>query len=131
MNFFKKPYPLRRYSEPIYVKGYLTIPYEDKEFPMDVQTVTNDTMTTQPGKKSLQKLKVFCDFPLLVANDKVQQAADRIYFQEKWFECKASRLSENTILKHYTAEFIELSEGDKSPVIEKEGVHDEFESSES
>lgn len=107
MNFFKKPHTIRRYSEPVFVKGYSSIPYKDLMFPMDVQTLEDVVVTTPDGSKSVQKLKVFCDSEILVESESKQQKADRLWFQNKWFECKSCRLSENTPLRHYTATFIE------------------------
>ena len=62
MNFLKRPHTLRRYSEPVFVKGYSSIPYEDLTLPMDVQTLEDITVTTPDGTESVQRLKVFCDF---------------------------------------------------------------------
>ena len=107
MNFLKRPHTLRRYSEPVYVKGYSSIPYEDLTLPMDVQTLEDVVITTPDGSKSVQKLKVFCDSEILVESEAKQQKADRLWFQNKWFECKSCKLSENTPLRHYTATFIE------------------------
>lgn len=132
LNFFKKPYTLRRYSEPVFVDGYSSIPYEDLTLPMDVQTVSDDVITTPDGTTSVQRLKVFCDYPILVESTEKQQKADRIYFQGKWFECKSSRLSENTPLKHYTATFTELLDNEPAPETKTEEggvVEDETESS--
>lgn len=107
MNFLKKPHTLRRYSEPVFVKGYSSIPYENLTLPMDVQTLEDVVITTPDGSKSVQKLKVFCDSEILVESEAEQRKADRLWFQNKWFECKSCRLSENTPLRHYTATFIE------------------------
>lgn len=107
MNFLKKPHTLRRYSEPVFVKGYSSIPYENLTLPMDVQTLEDVVVTTPDGSKSVQKLKVFCDSEIFVESEAKQQKADRLWFQNKWFECKSCRLSENTPLRHYTATFIE------------------------
>ena len=107
MNFLKRPHTLRRYSEPVFVKGYSSIPYENLTLPMDVQTLEDVVITTPDGSKSVQKLKVFCDSEIFVESEAKQQKADRLWFQNKWFECKSCRLSENTPLRHYTATFIE------------------------
>ena len=107
MNFLKRPHTLRRYSEPVFVKGYSSIPYEDLTLPMDVQTLEDVVITTPDGSQSVQKLKVFCDSEIFVESEAKQQKADRLWFQNKWFECKSCRLSENTPLRHYTATFIE------------------------
>lgn len=115
MNFFKKPRILRRYFEPIIVKGYSSIPYEDLKVLMDVQTESDDSITTVDGTVSVQKLKVFCDSPILIEDDEKKQKADRLWFQNKWFECKSCRLSENTPLRHYTATFIQVLDNERGP----------------
>lgn len=114
MRFLKRPYKIRRYLEPLEERGYIAIPYKDITLLVDVQTVKDEVETTPDGSRSIQKLKVFCDEPILVENEKNQQKADRLFFQDKWFECRSSRLSENTPLKHYTAEFIECLNQDEN-----------------
>lgn len=126
-------YLLRRYFEPAFIRGYASIPYEDKLLLMDIQTVSDDVITTSDGTTSVQRLKVFSDFPILVENTEKKQKADRLWFQNKWFECRSSRLSENTPLRHYTATFTELLDNDAEPASEtQEGdsIRNEFESSE-
>ena len=128
MNFLKRPHLLRRYSKPEIVRGYSSIPYEDKTLPMDIQTLEDMVITTADGSKSIQKLRVFCDSIILVENEENQQKADRLWFQDNWFECKSSRLSENTPLKHWTATFIECLDAEKGPeenTEESEGNEDE------
>lgn len=126
MNFLKRPHTLRRYSEPVFVKGYSSIPYEDLTLPMDVQTLEDVVITTPDGSKSVQKLKVFCDSEILVESEAEQRKADRLWFQNKWFECKSCRLSENTPLRHYTATFIEcLDQEPLNGAEESEGTEDE------
>ena len=126
MNFLKKPHTLRRYSEPVFVKGYSSIPYENLTLPMDVQTLEDVVITTPDGSKSVQKLKVFCDSEIFVESEAKQQKADRLWFQNKWFECKSCRLSENTPLRHYTATFIEcLDQEPLNNAEESEGTENE------
>ncbi len=107
MRFLKRPYTLRRYMEPEIVRGYHSIPYQDRTLPMDVQTMEDVVITTEDGSESVQRLKVFCDSEILVESQDKRQKADRLWFQGKWFECRSSRLSENTPLRHWTATFIE------------------------
>ena len=124
MNFLKRPYVLRRYSEPIIVKGYSSIPYNDLTLPMDVQTLEDQVITTPDGSRSVQRLKVFCDSMILVENEHNQQKADRIWFQDTWFECKSSRLSDNTPLRHWTATFVECLDQEAGPELSKEESED-------
>ena len=107
MKFLKRVHTIRRYSKPTYDRGYTTIPFEDKTVLADIQTMEDITITTSSGTRSIQKLKVFCDEKLIVENQDKEQKGDRIYFQDKWFECTSSRLSDNTPLRHYTATFVE------------------------
>ena len=115
MNFLKKPHLLRRYSQPKIIRGYSSIPYEDLTLLMDIQTMEDAVITTPDGSKSVQRLKVFCDSIILVENVDKQQKADRLWFQDTWFECKSSRLSENTPLKHWTATFVECLDNEPRP----------------
>ena len=115
MNFLKRHHILRRYLEPKIVKGYSSIPYEDLTLPMDIQTLEDQVITTSDGTKSVQRLKVFCDYQILVENQERQQKADRVWFQDTWFECKSSRLSENTPLRHWTATFVECLDNEPAP----------------
>lgn len=117
MKFLKRPHCVRRYSKPKIVKGYSSIPYEDFKLPMDVQTMEDGVITAPDGSRSVQKLKVFCDSEILVENEHEQQKADRLWFQNKWFECRSSRLSENTPLRHWTATFVECLDAEPGPQI--------------
>lgn len=115
MNFLKRQHILRRYSRPEIVRGYASIPYEDIMLPMDVQTLEDVVVTTADGNESVQRLKVFCDSIILVENEERQQKADRLWFQDTWFECKSSRLSENTPLRHWTATFVQCLDAEPGP----------------
>lgn len=115
MNFLKRPHVIRRYSEPQIIQGYSSIPYDDIILPMDVQTLEDVIVTTPDGNESVQRLKVFCDSNILVEDNVNKQKADRLWFQGKWFECKSSRLSENTPLRHWTATFVECLDSEPEP----------------
>lgn len=115
MNFFKKKYVLRRYSTPQNMNGYITTPFADQLLLMDIQTVEAIVKPDTDGLETVQKLKVFCDFEIFVENDELQKKADRIWFQNKWFICISSRLSENTPLRHWTSMFIECQDKEEAP----------------
>lgn len=121
MNFLKKPYTLRRYSEPQFINGYSSIPYEDITLLMDIQTLEDKVETTSDGRDSVQRLKVFCDSKMLVEDENKKQKADRVWFQGKWFECQSSRLSENTPLRHWTATFVQCLDAEDGPGEEDKG----------
>lgn len=117
MKFLKRPHLLRRYLEPVIVRGYSSIPYEDLTLLMDIQTLEDTVITTPDGSKSIQRLKVFCDSIILVESEAKQQKADRLWFQDTWFECTSSRLSDNTPLRHWTATFVECLDHEPGPII--------------
>ena len=125
MSLFYKPYVLRRFKPSVYVRGHSTSTYNDKPLHADIQTLQNTSTTSDNGAESKQRIKVFSKKQIQVADKKNGVRADWIYFQEKWFEAVSCRLSENTLLKHYTSEFEEVLNGErpeymKPPVIEEE-----------
>lgn len=119
MKFLKRKHLLRRFSAPQNTRGYISTPYSDYTFLADIQTLEDTSITTSDGTRSIQRLKVFCDEEILVENQANQQKGDRVWFQNKWFECKSCRLSENTPLRHYTATFVECLDQDNAPEEEK------------
>jgi len=120
MRFLKRPQLIRRYSEPQFERGYISTPYTEKTVLADIQTMEDVTITTSEGTRSVQRLKVFCDEKLIVENSNKQQKGDRIHFQDKWFECTSSRLSDNTPLRHYTATFVECLDEEEDEEEEEE-----------
>lgn len=115
MNFFKRKHIIRRYGKPVFERGYMSSPFNDKVVMADVQTVKNESVTETHGSKSVQELKVFCDEELFTTREEENLKADRIWFQGKWFECRASRLSDNTLLAHWTCTFIECPTQEAAP----------------
>lgn len=122
---FYKEYALRRFEPSVYVMGHSTSSFADKPLHADIQTLQNISTTGESGAYSKQRIKVFSKERIQIADKKNGIRADWVYFQEKWFEAVSCRLSENTLLKHYTSEFEEILSGDadsylQPPVIKKE-----------
>lgn len=115
MVFFKKTHIIRRYHAPVYTQGHMSVPYEDIRLEMDVQEIDDAAKTDADGTNSTQELEVFCDSPILTEDDGMQQKADRLWYRGKWFSCRSSILSENTILRHYTAVFVECLDKEEPP----------------
>lgn len=115
MIFFKRKRTLKRFSEPETSEGYTYTPYTLLTLPMDVQTPKKASTTDSSGSDSVQELKVFCDEEIFCDDSDRGIKADQLWFQGKWFYCKASRLSDNTVLKHWTCTFIECLEQDEPP----------------
>ncbi|MFC2475875.1 MAG: hypothetical protein ACFNTU_00090 [Catonella sp.] len=115
MNLLKRSYRLRRYLQPVNEEGYISIPYCELTLPMDVQTLEDKVLTTPDGSISVQQLKTFCDSEILTEDEHKKQKADRLWFQNKWFECKSSRLSENTPLRHWTSTFVQCLDYEEKP----------------
>lgn len=105
---FYKEYVIRRFQPSVYVKGHSTSEYEEKTLQADVQTLQNTSTTSESGAESRQRLKVFSKMKIQIADKRNGIRADWLYFQGRWFEAVSCRLSENTLLKHYTSEFEEI-----------------------
>lgn len=130
MSLFYKPYILRRFEPSVYVGGHSTSKYKDKTLPADVQTLQNTSTTSDSGAKSQQRLKVFSKDKIQIADDEKGIRADWLYFQEKWFEAVSCKLSENTLLKHYTSEFKEIQKAEIADYMKPPVIKDETESEE-
>ena len=107
MKFFKHKYKLRRFKEVVIEGGYASIPYEELTVLADIQTTDRSMTSGLDGTTEVQNIKVFCDEEILPENSATGQKGDWIFFQGRWFECKSTRLSENTPLRHWTATFVE------------------------
>lgn len=115
MNFLKKPYLFKRHGEPSIIRGYSSTSFKIFALPADVQTIEDKVFIAPDGSRSVQKLKVFCDYRILEEDHQQGQKADHLWFQGKWFTCTSSRLSENTPLRHWTAVFVECLEQAEKP----------------
>lgn len=107
LGLWKRQRILRQFKEPVYSNGIQTYDYDDVVIMADVQTTDRSTTTGPDGDRSVQSLKVFCDFRVNVADQQSGMPGDMIWFQGKWFECRSSRLSENTFLSHWTSTFVQ------------------------
>lgn len=115
MIFFKRKYTLKRFIEVKAAGGYVHTPYTLLSLYMDVQTPSKGSTAKENGLESVQMLKVFCDEEIY-CDDGGTQKADNLWFQGKWFYCKSSRLSDNTVLKHWTCTFIQCKEQAPPPM---------------
>lgn len=123
MLFYKR-YGIRRFKPSVYTGGHPTSQYTDEVFYADVQTLQNTSTTSDSGAESKQRVKVFSKDKIQIADNDKGIRADWLYFQGKWFEAMSCRLSENTLLKHYTSEFEEIVHGEfkeylKPPTVDK------------
>lgn len=114
LPLWKKKRLIRRCTGTAEVDGYNVPAFEDLYMLADVQTMDNSVSTGLNGDIGLQKIKVFTDCEMKVASED-GTLGDRIWFQEKWFECRSSRLSENTFLKHWTSTFVECTNAGDPP----------------
>ena len=117
LRLWKKNHLIRRFGEPVAVEGYVAEDYEDIIIKADVQTTSRMTNTETFGERSFQQVKMFSDFEINVSDDNTGVRGDWLWFQNKWFQCTSSRLSENTFLKHWTSTFTEcLNQADPPEV---------------
>lgn len=127
---FYKEYALRRFEPSVYVRGHSTSPFTDKAVHADVQTLQNVATTGESGAYSKQRIKVFSKEKIQIADQQNGTRADWLYFQGKWFEAVACRLSENTLLKHYTSEFEEILNGEKDSYLKPPEIKEDEEETE-
>ncbi|MCD7826346.1 MAG: hypothetical protein LUH14_10365 [Clostridiaceae bacterium] len=105
MPFFGRNYTLRRYGEDTVVNGYPVAEYEDISVVLDVQTLSDDEVIETGGSRDRMMLKTFGDFPIRCSKQEDGVRSDQLLYEGRWFECMSSRLSENTLIKHWTSTF--------------------------
>lgn len=110
LRLWKKPHILRRFTNPVSTGGYDFSGYEDIVIDSDIQTTDRSSTMGPDGDASVQRLKMFSDFEINVADEATGALGDLLWFQGKWFECRSSRLSENTFLKHWTSTFVQCKD---------------------
>lgn len=115
VKLWKKKRLLRRYVGWQVVNGYEVASHEDMYIYADVQTTDQSVSTGLDGDDATQRIKVFTDTQLNVARDRLP--GDKIWFQDRWFECRTTKLSENTFLKHWTSTFVECLNQEDAPEV--------------
>lgn len=115
LKLWKRKHLLRRYTGQKVVDGYEIACHEDSYIYADIQTTDQSVSTDLDGDMATQRIKVFTDTQLNVARDNLP--GDKIWFQGRWFECRSTKLSENTFLKHWTSTFIECMNQDEEPEV--------------
>ena len=118
LGLWRKKHIIRRFSGCIEVRDGYAIPesYNDMIMLMDVQTTKKGHITDENGDYTLQRLKSFSDDEVMTASETEKRRADCLWFQGKWFECVSSILSENTVLRHYTSEWIQCLNQEEPPI---------------
>lgn len=124
MPFFGENYTLRRYGEDKVVNGYPTAGYEDVTVFLDVQIMSDDEVIEAGGSRDKEMLKVFGDFPIRTSKQEKGVRSDQLLYEGRWFECISSRLSKNTIIRHWTSTFelVPASTNSKPAESETEGT---------
>ena len=105
MPFFAANYTLRRYEKDLIVNGYPTAGYKDSTVSLDVQEMSDQEVIEAGGSRDRMMLKAFGDFPIRTSKQEDGVRSDQLLYEGRWFECMSSRLSRNTVLKHWTSTF--------------------------
>ena len=109
IGLFKKRYIVRRHAAQNITDGYPSAPYTDTGIKLNVQPLTAEELQALPeGERGIKRVKTFGSDKLSAANEHETIPADRLYYRGLWYECKSSDLRDNTILRHYRAEFVVL-----------------------
>lgn len=115
LNIWQKPRTVRRFSSSESANGYEFTSHEDLTLLADVQTSQRHQKTEDDGDSLFQTLKVFSNDEFQTADEATGRRADLLWFQGKWFECRSSILSDNTILSHWTSEFVQCLDQQEPP----------------
>ena len=107
IRIWKKPYLYRRFSEPANVDGYYSDTYTDGYAMLDVQMTDDTAQMREDGDAPVMRLKAFGDLRFLVADRSTGTKPDWLWFDGKWFECRSSRKSDNTFIRHWISTFVE------------------------
>ena len=67
--------------------------------------ISDDEVIEAGGSRDEEMLKTFGDFPVRTSKQEDCVRSDQLLYDGRWFECMSSRLSRNTILKHWTSTF--------------------------
>lgn len=105
MPFFGDEYTIRRYQKDTVVRGYPCAGYKDLTVYLDVQVMSDDAVMEAGGSRDKMMLKTFGDFPIRCSKQEEGVRSDQLLYEGRWFECVSSRLSKNTILRHWTSTF--------------------------
>ena len=111
MNIWRKNYTLRRYGQQQIVNGYPVSTYSEMQVLLDVQPDMNAANIDIDGKRRVQRLTSYGDAEIITANVETGQRADRLFFNNDWFECDSSMWYEHTPIAHYTSTWIRVPEG--------------------
>ena len=107
VGIFNKLYWVRRFGPQKNVKGYLVSSHEDFVASLNVHPLSNDTMQALPeGQRKVKRLEGHGVVELRVADEKLSQKGDLLYYYGDWYECVSSQLWDHTILSHINYQFV-------------------------
>lgn len=87
------------------MNGYPVASFEDVAVTLDVQMMSDKAIIEAGGSRGDMMLKSFGTFPIRISNQNECVRSDQLLYNGRWYECITSRLSQNTILKHWTSTF--------------------------
>lgn len=107
VGIFNKLYWVRRFGPQKNVKGYLVSSHEDFVARLNVHPLSNDTMQALPeGQRKVKRLEGHGVAELRVADEKLSQKGDLLFYNGDWYECVSSQLWDHTILSHINYQFV-------------------------
>ena len=110
-NRWRKQHTIRRYLPQTIVEGYAVGgKYEDLTVYMDVQPIDNRQTLEQSGYRRTKRLSGHTDELIQTADQKTGRKADRLYYENEWYECVSCNRHINTPLGHYKSEWVLCAE---------------------
>jgi hypothetical protein len=96
--------------------------YTDLSVNLNVQPLSKNELQALPeGERTIKRVKTFGMDALVSADEHMQTAADLLFYDGLWYECKTCVHWLHTPLTHYEAEFVVLSDQSSEPPIIIEG----------
>ncbi|MCL1999036.1 MAG: hypothetical protein FWG65_09755 [Turicibacter sp.] len=100
LTIWHKPYTVKRYTTDGTVE--LTVR-------MNVQPAKNQDHQNEPhGESTFLRLVSFGRVKIHSADEHTGQAADRLLYHGRWYDCTSCILWEHTGLRHYEADWVEI-----------------------
>lgn len=107
ITLFNKNYWIRRFGEQRAVRGYITCDHTDFVASLNVHPSGSDQQQALPeGERRIKRLEAHGTAVLVVANEKLNQKGDMLYYQGEWYECVGAQMWDHTVLNHWNYSFV-------------------------
>lgn len=129
IRLFNRGYTLRRFTEGVEVRGYMSSGFEDLTVSIHVHPSGGDRISDREGAGEVlaEYLEGHGEVEIRISNREDGTKADMLWFNNHWYECVSCEHYFHTLLNHYNYRFAlipKLEEGSKAefvPPLTQEG----------